>query len=93
MYFFAAATTCALGTRLCSWDNRPSSAKRPRVGSRGCSGFWIENGEIAYPVNEITVAGRIQDMLMSVEPASDLEFRSGTDAPTLAVGGLTVAGA
>lgn len=61
--------------------------------SQGVAGFWIENGEIAYPVNEITVAGRIQDMLMSVEPASDLEFRSGTDAPTLAVGGLTVAGA
>ncbi|GGB60516.1 modulator protein [Tistrella bauzanensis] len=61
--------------------------------SQGVAGFWIENGEIAYPVNEITVAGRFQDMLMSIRPASDLEFRSGTDAPSLAVEGLTVAGA
>ncbi|MGQ3357031.1 MAG: TldD/PmbA family protein [Phreatobacter sp.] len=60
--------------------------------SRGCSGYWIENGELAYPVAEITIAGNLVDMFASLTPADDLVFRRGTDAPTVLVEGLTVAG-
>lgn len=60
--------------------------------SRGASGFWIENGELAYPVSEMTVAGNLKDMFKTLTPASDLVFRTGTDAPTLRIDGLTVAG-
>ena len=60
--------------------------------SRGATGFWIENGEIAYPVTEMTVAGNLKDMFASLTPADDLVFRYGTDAPTLRVDGMTVAG-
>ena len=60
--------------------------------SRGASGFWIENGEIAFPVSELTVAGNLKDMFANLTPANDLEFRRGTDAPTIRVEGMTVAG-
>ncbi len=60
--------------------------------SRGASGYWIENGELAYPVSEMTVAGNLKDMFLNLTPASDLVFRNGTDAPTLRIDGLTVAG-
>ncbi len=61
--------------------------------SRGATGMWIENGELAFPVEEVTIAGNLQDMLMQIEMVgSDLEFRSALAAPTLRVGGLTVAG-
>lgn len=60
--------------------------------SRGAAGFWIENGEIAYPVSEMTIAGNLVDMFKALTPADDLEFRYGTDAPTLRVEGMTVAG-
>jgi len=61
--------------------------------SRGASGFWIENGKIAYPVAEVTIAGNLKDMFANLTPANDLEFRHGTNAPTLRVEGMTVAGA
>lgn len=61
--------------------------------SRGCSGFWIENGELAYAVNETTIAGNLKDMFKGITPASDLVIRAGTDAPTVRIDGLTVAGA
>lgn len=61
--------------------------------SQGASGFWIENGEIAYPVSEMTIAGRLQDMFATLTPANDLEFRYATNAPTLRVESMTVAGA
>jgi PmbA protein len=61
--------------------------------SRGAAGFWIENGEIAFPVSEVTVAGNLKDMYMRLAAANDLEFKSGTDSPTLRVDNLTVAGA
>jgi PmbA protein len=61
--------------------------------SRGATGFWIEKGELAYPVSEITIAGNLNDMLRALTPADDLVFRHGTDAPTLRVDGMTVAGA
>ena len=60
--------------------------------SRGCSGFWIENGELAYPVSEITVAGNLKAMFLAMTPADDLVFRHGTNAPTVRIDGLTVAG-
>jgi PmbA protein len=60
--------------------------------SRGCSGYWIENGELAYPVAEITIAGNLADMFLNLTPANDLVFRYGVDAPTVLVEGLTVAG-
>ena len=60
--------------------------------SRGAAGFWIENGERSYPVSEVTIAGHMLDMFRTLQPANDLEFRYGTNAPTLRVEGLTVAG-
>ena len=60
--------------------------------SRGASGYWIENGEIAYPVNELTIAGNLKDMFRSITPASDLIRRGSINAPTLRVDGLTIAG-
>ena len=60
--------------------------------SRGASGFWIENGAITYPVSEMTIAGNLKDMFLTLTPANDLLFRYGVDAPTLRVDGMTVAG-
>jgi PmbA protein len=61
--------------------------------SRGASGLWIENGELTFPVEEVTIAGKLPEMLQGIEAVgSDLEFRSALAAPTLLVGGLTVAG-
>jgi len=60
--------------------------------SRGASGFWIENGKIAYPVAGVTIAGNLKNMFRQLTPASDLVFRYGTNAPTLRVEGMTVAG-
>jgi PmbA protein len=60
--------------------------------SRGAAGFWIENGERAYPVSEVTIAGHLIDMFRGLTPANDLEFRYGTNAPTVRVEGLTIAG-
>ena len=61
--------------------------------SRGAAGFWIENGKIAYPVSEITIAGNLKDMFLNLTPANDLVFRYGTNAPTIRVEGMTIAGA
>ena len=60
--------------------------------SRGASGFWIENGELTFPVSEITIAGNLKDMFRTVSPASNLEFRSSVNAPNCLVEGLTIAG-
>jgi PmbA protein len=60
--------------------------------SRGASGFWIENGERTYAVSEVTIAGHLSEMFASLTPANDLVFRYGTNAPTLRVEGMTVAG-
>ena len=60
--------------------------------SRGATGFWIENGEIAFPVSELTVAGNLVDMFANLAPADDLSFRFGIDAPTIRIDGMTVAG-
>jgi PmbA protein len=61
--------------------------------SRGAAGFWIERGERAFPVSEMTVAGNLKDIFARLVAADDLEFKTGVDSPTLFVDGLTVAGA
>jgi PmbA protein len=60
--------------------------------SRGASGFWIENGQRTYPVSEVTIAGHLVDIFRTLTPADDLEFRYGTNAPTVRLEELTVAG-
>lgn len=60
--------------------------------SRGATGFWIENGERAHPVSEVTVAGNLADMFRNLRPADDLAFRTGVDSPTVCIDGMTVAG-
>jgi PmbA protein len=60
--------------------------------SRGAAGYWIENGEITYPVSEVTVAGNLNDMFLNLTTANDLEYRYGVDAPTLRIDGMTLAG-
>jgi PmbA protein len=60
--------------------------------SRGAAGFWIADGKLAHPVSEITVAGNLKDMFARLRPADDLEFRYGTDAPTVRIDGMAVAG-
>ena len=60
--------------------------------SRGAAGYWIDKGEIAWPVSELTVAGNLNDMFAHLTPANDLTFRHGIDAPTIRIDGMTVAG-
>ncbi|MCA3711378.1 MAG: TldD/PmbA family protein [Phenylobacterium sp.] len=60
--------------------------------SVGCSGFWFENGEIAYPVSEITVAGALPDIYARLVPGSDLESRGSANSPSLLVDSLSIAG-
>lgn len=60
--------------------------------SRGAAGFWIENGQLAYPVSEVTIAGNLKDMYRNLVPANDLILRYGIDAPTLRIEEMTVAG-
>jgi PmbA protein len=70
------------------------SSVNPNTGdySRGASGFWVENGEIAYPVNECTIAGNLRDMLRTLVPANDARAWSSRVVPSLLVEGLTLAG-
>jgi PmbA protein len=60
--------------------------------SRGASGFWIEKGKRTYAVSEVTIAGHLLEVFRSLTPANDLTFRYGTNAPTVRIEGLTVAG-
>jgi PmbA protein len=60
--------------------------------SVGCSGFWFEGGELAYPVSEITVAGNLLDVFGRLVPGADLEFRGASNAPSLLVDNLAIAG-
>ena len=71
------------------------STINPNTGdySRGAAGFWVENGEITYPVNECTVAGNLRDMLITITPANDAQTHLSRVVPSLRVEGLTLAGA
>ena len=60
--------------------------------SRGAAGFMIRDGALAEPVAEITIAGNLLEMFAHLTPANDLRFRRGTDAPTVRVDGMTMAG-
>lgn len=61
--------------------------------SRGAGGLWIENGELTYPVHEITIAGNLREMLRNITAiGSDLKFRGAIAAPTLRIDGMTIAG-
>jgi PmbA protein len=61
--------------------------------SRGAAGFWIEKGELTYPVSEMTIAGNLKDMFQHMTVADDLRFRTGVDSPTVRIDGMTAAGA
>ncbi len=71
------------------------STINPNTGdySRGASGFWVENGEITYPVNECTIAGNLHAMLRSLVPANDARLHLSRVVPSLLVEGMTLAGA
>lgn len=60
--------------------------------SRGASGFWIENGELSYPVSEVTIASNLKDMFLNMTAASDIDRSYGVAAPTLVIEGMTLAG-
>lgn len=60
--------------------------------SRGATGFWIENGELAYPVSEVTIASNLKDMFLNMTPASDIDRKFGVASPTIAIEGMTLAG-
>jgi PmbA protein len=60
--------------------------------SRGAAGFFIEDGALTYPVSEITVASNLKEMFATLEPASDLVFRYGVNAPTILIASMTIAG-
>ncbi len=61
--------------------------------SRGASGLWIENGELTFPVEEITIAGNLKEMLQNIERVgSDLEMRGRIASPTIKISQMTIAG-
>ena len=60
--------------------------------SRGASGFWVENGELAYPVNECTIAGNLRDMLLRMQTANDAQMHLSRVVPSILIDGLTIAG-
>ena len=60
--------------------------------SRGATGFWIENGELAFPVSEVTIASNLIDMFMRVTTASDIDRKFGVACPTIAIENMTLAG-
>ena len=70
------------------------SSINPTTGdySRGASGFWVENGEIQYPVNECTVAGNLHEMLAGIEVANDGQSHLSRVVPSILVQGLILAG-
>ncbi len=61
--------------------------------SRGASGYWIENGELTFAVSEVTIASNLTDMFLRITPANDIDRSFGVAAPTLAIEGMTLAGA
>ncbi len=71
-----------------------SPSLNPNTGdwSVGCAGFWFEGGEIAYPVNEITIAGNLIEAYGRIVPGADLELRGAANAPSLLVDSLAIAG-
>ncbi len=60
--------------------------------SRGATGFWIENGELAYPVSGVTIASNLKDMFMRLTAANDIDRKFAVAAPSIAIEGMTIAG-
>ena len=60
--------------------------------SRGATGFKIENGEITYPISEVTVAGNLAEMLKNLIPANDLKINDNINSPSILIEGMTLAG-
>lgn len=60
--------------------------------SAGVSGFWFEDGQIAYPVSEVTVAGKLTELYLRMQRGSDLEFRSSFNVPSLMFDAVAIAG-
>ncbi|MDX7324884.1 metallopeptidase TldD-related protein, partial [Providencia rettgeri] len=58
--------------------------------SRGASGYWIENGELAYPVSEVTLASNLKDMFLNMVAANDIDRNFGVASPTLLIEGMTL---
>ncbi|MBN8629525.1 MAG: TldD/PmbA family protein [Rhodobacterales bacterium] len=84
----------AMGTGLLV-TSMIGSTINPTTGdySRGASGFWVENGELAYPVHECTIAGNLRDMLLRIVPANDARAHLSTRVPSILIDGMTLAGA
>ncbi len=59
--------------------------------SQGASGFWVEKGEVAYPVNEATIAGNLKSMFLNLIPGDDLEYKGSINAPSVRIDGMTLA--
>ena len=70
------------------------STINPNTGdySRGASGFWIENGQIAYAVNECTIAGNLTDMLRRIVPSNDAQPHQSRVVPSILIDGMILAG-
>lgn len=60
--------------------------------SKGAAGYWVENGELAFPIAEITIAGNLKEMFLNMYPANDLQFVSAANAPSLLIEGMTIGG-
>ena len=60
--------------------------------TREASGFWIENGEIQYPISELTIAGNLNHMLTGIIPANDARQYISRVVPSLLIDGMTIAG-
>jgi PmbA protein len=61
--------------------------------SRGAAGFWIENGELTFPVSEVTISLNVDELWQRVDAVGDdLDLRTSTAAPTIRVGKMTIAG-
>lgn len=60
--------------------------------SRGATGFWIENGELTFPVSGVTIASNLKDMFLAMTPANDIDRKFGIASPTIAIEGMTLAG-
>ena len=58
--------------------------------SRGAAGFMIENGKITFPINEVTIAGNMKDILKKIEPANDLEIKENINSPTILVKNMSL---
>jgi PmbA protein len=98
LYFKAGAKTPAALMKDAGTGLLVTDMFGPQVNSNtgdysvGCSGFWFENGAALYPVSEITIAGNLLSMYGSIVAADDLEFRGATNAPSVFVGAMTIAG-